>query len=61
MSIESPFNTAGATRAHAKRPVVLRFAELFPHQVRRYRLHNDRKQRDMDQVDELWLKMGDGA
>ncbi len=51
MSIESPFNTAGATRAHGKRPVVLRFAELFPHQVRRYQLHNDRKQRDMDQVD----------
>ncbi len=31
--------------------MVLRFAELFPHQVRRYRLHNDRKQRDMDHVD----------
>ncbi|MFC2970146.1 plasmid recombination protein [Acidimangrovimonas pyrenivorans] len=51
MSYQRSFNRTRATPARGAHPVVLRFAELFPHQLRRYRLHNDRKQRDMDHVD----------
>lgn len=53
MSVATPFNTAGAVPASKSKEyaVVLRFAGLFPHQVRRYRMHDDRKHRKVEHVD----------
>ncbi|OWY10822.1 hypothetical protein B6V74_01990 [Thioclava sp. F42-5] len=53
MSMHQPINASSDTSASSPHPVVLRFAELYPQQLYRYRMHGDRKQQEdrLDHVD----------
>jgi len=53
MSMHHPIDASAAASVSSPRPVVLRFAELYPQQLNRYRMHGDRKQQEdrLDHVD----------
>ena len=53
MSMHQPIDASAGASVSSPRPVVLRFAELYPQQLNRYRMHGDRKQQEdrLDHVD----------
>lgn len=53
MSMHQPIDASAAASVSSAHPVVLRFAELYPQQLYRYRMHGERKQQEdrLDHVD----------
>ncbi|WP_295535536.1 hypothetical protein [uncultured Thioclava sp.] len=53
MSMHQSIDASAGASVSSPRPVVLRFAELYPQQLNRYRMHGDRKQQEdrLDHVD----------